>query len=518
MGLNLDTSVSFRRSHRFRDLVEAIYNGASGTTPETHWVEWKSTLDFSKPKDKVSAAKAIIAFANRDPANAARECEGEGYLVVGVSPGRVLGEIAVLDAADLGGKLRTYVDGPHWDVDYVEFRRQHVLILTVAPPQPGHRIHSLVKTYENYKSGTVFRRGISGSEPATHRELDELQNRLLKGPPVSDGDAFDEAIGSGNFRAAGRLLRSAASEVLDVCADTEQFPPGFADRTPAQQITQYVKIADRYLQAAAPLLPLVIEGCRVANVALEIDLRQMIRALAEPRPLVQEAGSLVTNVRDDRLEALALLPAALTMYAGTIAAVEHNNYGAIRAITIDATVSWSLFRNRKVTVLDKVGPWDIVGRGRHLGLALRAAQTGVLTEQLLEALASGRLPRRPVYPVSAFLFDALRSYFPHHTDSQYLSMFDVAEIYFSLLITDLAAQHDLGFADEPWLGLFVKHAAESHPFEETEVAQLLADARRTDDHWPPLDAGLFGGSKERLHSAVDLVWAAIVERMRRGPF
>ena len=73
MGLNLDTRASFRRSHRLDKLVEAIFHASSTTTPETHWVEWKSTLDFSKAKDKVSAAKAIIAFANRDPVNAARE-------------------------------------------------------------------------------------------------------------------------------------------------------------------------------------------------------------------------------------------------------------------------------------------------------------------------------------------------------------------------------------------------------------------------------------------------------------
>jgi hypothetical protein len=518
MGLNLDTCVSFRRNRRLGELVDAIYHAPSTTTPETHWVEWKSTLDFSKAKDKVSAAKAIIAFANRDPANAARECEGEGYLVVGVSPDGVLGGVAVHDAADLAGMLRTYVDGPHWDVDYVEFHGQHVLIVTVAPPQPGQRIHSLVKDYESYKSGTVFRRGISGSEPANHRELNELQNRLLQGPPVSDSDAFDEAIGSGNYRLAGRLMRSAARRVNDLCSDPQQFPPGFASRVPTEQITQYVEIADGYREAAAALLRLVIEGCRVESSTLEVEYRQVITALAEPRPLVQVSGSLITSVRNQQLEALALLPATLTMYAGAIAAVEHKNYGVIRALTVDATVDWSLSTNRKVTVLDKAGPWEIVGHERHLGLALRAAQTGVLTEQVLDALAAGRLARRPVYPVSAFLFDALRSYFPDHTDSQYTSMFDAAEILFSLMVTDLAAQRNPGLPDQPWLGLFVTHAAESHPFEETEVAHMLADARSAGDQWPPAKAGLFGGTGKRLQEAVDTVWTATMSQLRRGPF
>ncbi|GAH43745.1 unnamed protein product, partial [marine sediment metagenome] len=36
------------------------------------------------------------------------------------------------------------------------------------------------------------------------------------------------------------------------------------------------------------------------------------------------------------------------MYAGAIAAIEHDNYGAVRALTIDATVNWSLFGRNKV--------------------------------------------------------------------------------------------------------------------------------------------------------------------------
>lgn len=519
MGLNLDTSTSFRRTQRLGDLVDAIYHSTAATTSETHWAEWKSALDFSKTKDKVSAAKAIIGFANRDPSNAARECEGEAYLIVGVSPDQMLDGVAAHDAADLAGMLRTYVDGPYWDIDYVEFNGKHVLIITVAPPQPGDPIHSLVKDYDNYKSGTVFRRGISSSEPATHRELNHLQNRLLQGSAVSDADAFDEAIGSANYRVAARMMRRAASGVIDVFADPDKFPPGYTSGAQAERINEYVAIADRYREAAAPLLRLVIEACRVESTALEVEYRHVITALAEPRPLAQEPGSIITNVRNQQLEALALLPATLTMYAGTMAAVEHENYGAVRALTVDATVNWSLFSNHKMAILDKVGPWEIVGNERHLGLALRAAQTGVLTDELLNHLAAGRLPHRPVYPVSAFLFAALRSYFPDHTDSQYTTLFDTTEIVFSLIATDLTAQRNPDhLLDAPWLGLFVKHASEVHPFEQSDAAHVLQHARSTGDQWAAVQAGLFGGTQARLQQAVDTVWTATVAQLKRGPF
>ncbi|WP_232525662.1 hypothetical protein [Mycobacterium intracellulare] len=91
----------------------------------------------------------------------------------------------------------------------------------------------------------------------------------------------------------------------------------------------------------------------------------------------------------------------------------------------------------------------------------------------------------PVYPVSDFLFDALRSYFPDRTDSQYIRLFDAAELLFALVVSDLAAQRNPGLLDQPWLGLFVKHAAESYPFEETEVAHMLMDARSAGDQCHP---------------------------------
>lgn len=519
MGLNLDTSESFRRTHRLGDLVDAVYHATKSTTPETHWVEWKSTLDLATPKGKFAAAKAIIAFANRDPANAARECEGDGYLIVGVSPDGLLDGVVVHDAANLAGKLRTYVDGPHYDIDYVEFRGQHVLIITVAPPQPGDRIHSLVTDYDKYKSGTVFRRGVSSSEPATHRELNDLQNRLMEDTPVSDADAFDEAIGTGNHRSAGRILRATARALVDACADPERFPPGYATRARADQIAEYVTIADRYREAAAPLLRLMVEACRDNSTALEVEYRQIITALAEPRPLAQQPGSLITSVRTPELEALALLPATLVMYAGTIAAIEHDNYGAVRALTVDASVEWSLSSNSKIAVLDKVGPWQIVGHETCLGVALRAAQVDALTEDLLSNLAAGRVPPRAAYPVSAFLLDALRSYFPDHTDSQYIRLFDATEVMFSLLATDLAGQRKVDhLIDSPWLGVFVKHTAESYPFEQSEVAHLIANARNSGDQWPPMQAGLFGGSNQRLQQAAEIVWTATVQQLQRRAF
>lgn len=117
MALNVDTSAPLRSPQSVTALLEAIRRAPVGSQ-ETHWVEWKSTLDFGSKADRFAAARAIIAFANRDPVSSGRDCGGEAYLVVGVAPGQLVGVTEVLDAAALHDKLRPYVDGPQWSVDY----------------------------------------------------------------------------------------------------------------------------------------------------------------------------------------------------------------------------------------------------------------------------------------------------------------------------------------------------------------------------------------------------------------
>jgi hypothetical protein len=80
MSPSFDTSEPLATPQRLTELAEAIVGAA---VSETHWLDWKSSLDFSAPAGPYAVARTIIAFANRDPVVAARVCGGEAYLVVG---------------------------------------------------------------------------------------------------------------------------------------------------------------------------------------------------------------------------------------------------------------------------------------------------------------------------------------------------------------------------------------------------------------------------------------------------
>lgn len=512
-----DTSVPLRGPHRLTELAAAI---VAAQVSESHWLEWKSSLDFSTPAGRFAAARTIIAFANRDPLVAERVCGGEGYLVIGVEAGRASG-VEEIDPAELHEKLRTFVDGPHWEVAFVDVEGVRVAVLTVAAPQPGDRIHSLVKTNESSRSGTVFHRGVGGSAPATYRELEMLQDRLMQqGNRQSPAEEFEAAVGGTNPVVVDRMVRESVRAVGAARSDPAQFPLTFAAAGYAEQLSEYLAMSQRYENLAATVVEQLVVGCAWPNPSHDRIWTDAITALAQPVQLPHEVGgrggvrALIVDGRDERLEALALLPATLALYAATMAAVGAGNFAAVRALTVDGSVGWSsIHRQRKVTVLEKVGPWETFNREEDLALTVRAGQlfddAAVLEEKLL--LVSQRRLRKPRFVCSRYVKDALRRYFVDVDPIRYDELFDEAEIVFSLLAADQMAQHS-GYT-EPWLGLFVIDAGEVEALSDSRYGATVAQISSAGERWPPLQAGLFGGDLSRVQAAVGHV-SEQTERLR----
>jgi hypothetical protein len=180
MVLQIDTRFALRTPDEYAALVEAVVNADPVSDNETHWLEWKGPLPIDKAEGQFSIAKAILAFANREPSPAASVCEGTAYMIVGAEPGSAPG-VTPIDHADLGQGVRKYTDGPRWSPHYVRHGNATVLLVVVEAPRRGDPIHVLGKTYNSFAAGTIFHRGTAQSEPAGPKEVAMLQQRLLEG-------------------------------------------------------------------------------------------------------------------------------------------------------------------------------------------------------------------------------------------------------------------------------------------------------------------------------------------------
>ncbi len=164
-------------------------------------------------------------------------------------------------------------------------------------------------------------------------------------------------------------------------------------------------IADRYRIVAAPLIERVTEGCRVQNRAHERLWRDTVTALAEPRRGPGSTGASAGHADDVCRRHRRHRQRQLRRRAR----VDHRRRCEV-----------SLFEpDRKVNLIDKVGPWEVCSRRVELALALRAAQQNKLTDEVVAALAGGGQPHRATYPASAYLCEALQPYFADHTATRY---------------------------------------------------------------------------------------------------
>lgn len=197
--LSIDMTRPVRSRADQQALVRAVLE-ASPDEQETNWLEWKGplTLGAKDAAGRAAIAKAVLGFANRDPAAASRAMGGCAYLLAGVSPGELSGVEAV-DAAELEARVAIYV-GPNvgWRADYVAVDDRSVLVVTVEPPQWGDPVHPVRKTFNSsergglaLQSGMVFVRHQASTNRADDSDMDMLSRRAARRP----GDQLEVAVG-----------------------------------------------------------------------------------------------------------------------------------------------------------------------------------------------------------------------------------------------------------------------------------------------------------------------------------
>ena len=174
---------------RLRELVTAVH--AAQAEDECDWLEWKSGLDLGARPGQFALARAILGFANRDPATTTRPFGGAAYILVGVGPGHLAG-VTPVDMAVLQPRLAHYLGSPapFWRHHYVipdEAPDRVVLVVEVPAPRPGEvgypLAHEGTSDGKAAHSGTLFIRRGSKTDRANYAEVHMLMARAAQPPP-----------------------------------------------------------------------------------------------------------------------------------------------------------------------------------------------------------------------------------------------------------------------------------------------------------------------------------------------
>jgi Schlafen, AlbA_2 len=270
---------------RLDELVTAIHNAES--EDECDWAEWKSALDLSSKHGAFQISRAILGFANRNPATSTQPFGGTAYVVVGVEPGNIDGVLPI-DGAQLQSKVARYLGSPNpfWRHHYVrpvEASDKTVLVVEVPPPKPGDRPYPLANTYEPDKataqgakeksggqSGTLFTRRGSKTERANYDEFIMLIDRALQGfgKGINDLGIVVNAMATPDFRtldvseaAVDWWLQQRRQALLEKTKDASRRQLGMTWGWSDSNIRDFTNAVDYYLGICRP----AAEGILVAT-------------------------------------------------------------------------------------------------------------------------------------------------------------------------------------------------------------------------------------------------------------
>jgi hypothetical protein len=247
---------------------------------------------------------------------------------------------------------------------------------------------------------------------------------------------------------------------------TDQAFPAQTTLEPAAELRQ--RLAKYHALCQTPLA-LLATGC---YWGAPHHTRLWVQCLQRVASTAQSGGGLVYLIK------LRSFPALLLMYAAGLAAVASDNYANLAAVLLQPKVN------------DERGETGPICR--HIN-AMSVIEIDV--GRLLPGMAQRQTP------VSDYLFGELRSplreYIPDQND--YQATFDRFEYLLALVYADLRRWTSRG---EGWVGPIGCYAWRGQHFQKSTAMSIVAQEIEADGaSWPPLKAGLFGGSLEQAKTA-----------------
>jgi hypothetical protein len=172
-------------------------------------------------------------------------------------------------------------------------------------------------------------------------------------------------------------------------------------------------------------------------------------------------------------------PALLCLYAGGLAAVSADNWSMLRALSYDRSAFIDAHRSPMAAALN---PWEVV--------------QGIDDVQWLPGQTNQKTPLSNV--LFKVLREPLRDVIP--SDDRYMEVFDAFECLLGLIIQD---QQNQGATHHyrASVGCFGWRNEFGFSENNKRLDSVITEVAAQGSEWPPLKAGLFGGSVDRFQAA-----------------
>lgn len=297
--------------------------------------------------------------------------------------------------------------------------------------------------------------------------------------------------------------KSVITSILDRSAFSLKFPQPVSNTAAIRFVAEQ---ADRYFGAVEPLIDVLIAGCRWGRQEHYRLWTKAMKTLANAPQELSGHSALV------ELQGFPKIP---LLYASALSSVERGDFGGLKAVAIDTPVRRREDREA-LPLVSASYPWRPFMSAQRAADVLAFSVTEEVTDADIANLETGRKGRRHT-PVSDYLHDKLRPHFVDEVpnDDDFIELFDLTEIYLGLLAADdllVAKQRNqrvaesgtgtrAAYRDGPWYG----QSSWRHRYwggGGPEVS-LREEAEIAGSQWPPLQAGLFGGSQERAMKAFE---------------
>ena len=303
------------------------------------------------------------------------------------------------------------VDVPDYDLDAGRNLNslQRVDLLSEASPQLGRLIAavtSILVTSSQRNDTTESRPSATTVATPTFRAMLRDPHRVL--------DVED-------------IVMDTVSEARLQLADESRFPRIAETLNPTEFARLVAAQANQYFDVTAPFLSLLVQGAGPGASDLNAVWSRAIRSLV---PSTEWSGSkALINLRQ--------FPAMLAMYAGALSAIDRSNWGALKAVTVDAEIRTEY--QERVPLAGRLHPW-VVFESQELAANVAAFESEgtELTDEQIEQLRVGTKGKRYT-PVDDFLFKRLRPMFAKVVleDDDFTKLWIRTELMLALIATHL---------------------------------------------------------------------------------